>query len=418
MCKRGIPVALAACLLPAVVFAQGGYYPSPSGSLNRYAATQLYAGSAGDTLVGISSATVPTADAAVYTGDVFASNRTLSLRAAGNIVFTANQTGTAASLSGITLKGGVDTNGQYKAVVSPVDVSAGGQVYLQHLCRWDDNSSCSWPGGVAGTIIATAQTDGGTAHITFGPCVNWINAKLYLCCNFTTLTLPADTPPSGAVEHTEVRTIPCETGYVTQTRSYSCSGTTVNGGEWKTVSNNCAACIAPQPEFRTLKCTPAPSAPPEATVTGEITQMRSYTCPGSVAGAWKTIADTCVTHSCALPQPATETRTQPCSIYPVQYSAGAETQQRTWSCVNNIPVVSEWKAVSGACQVKCLASGQFISRAQPLSAVEVDAWLSIGAKLPAQVPFVCNMWGRCCCSGKLAPIPHWGSPPGPFWGCQ
>ncbi|MDD2772361.1 MAG: hypothetical protein PHP45_01550 [Elusimicrobiales bacterium] len=422
----GIAAALAACLLPAAVFAQGGYYPSPSGSLYRYYATQLQVGGANAALVGISSASVggaTTVDNSTYTGTIFGSNRTLSLRPEGNIIFTANQTGAAAVSASGSVTGGVESNGQYKSAVVPVDYSEGGQVYLSNLCTWQISDKCQ------GTIIAAAQTDGG-AHIAYGPCMNMGSAKLFLCCKFTTLPVTSDPISSGPGVNMQTRIVYCESGSVIQGRKYHCTGGVPEGDTaWAASTNTCGVCTASPPEFRKSPCPEDKDAPPNSTFSGDITEMRTYTCPGNVAGAWKTIANTCLTRTCKVP--ATETRSQPCPTFPIQYSPGVQTQQRDWSCVDNIPVAGEWRTVSGACTIACLGSGQFISTRQPFSSDDKRAWELAGTPLPpgacagssctttwtslgnaATGNVTCNQWGRCCCSGKVQTWGHWS-----FWGC-
>ncbi len=86
-----------------------------------------------------------------------------------------------------------------------------------------------------------------------------------------------------------------QSGNITQAQTYSCVGTTWTPGAWTTTSNTCtapppAACSGTQPvaESQTLPC--------PAGQTGVITQTRSYSCVGTTwtPGAYQTVSNSCV----------------------------------------------------------------------------------------------------------------------------
>jgi len=106
----------------------------------------------------------------------------------------------------------------------------------------------------------------------------------------TTCTTPR---PSS---ETQVQGCPAgQTGSITQTRTFSCSGTTWVPGPFVVTSNTCTTtpqtCTTPQPpaETQTVQC--------PAGQTGSITQTRTYSCIGTtwVAGPFTTTSNTCTT---------------------------------------------------------------------------------------------------------------------------
>ncbi|MDD2772766.1 MAG: hypothetical protein PHP45_03615 [Elusimicrobiales bacterium] len=378
------------------------FYPSPSGSVDRYSATNLRVMDKDFTSVGVSTVAGMATNAVnpAYNGAVFDSNRTLSIKAGRDIVFTANQTDIK---DGVHSGAGLDANGQYKSAVVPADLPR--QTYLSNLCEWKTTKSCVF-NGVAGTIIALAWPDAaGKPRISYGPCMVWDSAVFFLCCNFTagTLGTPAGSP--GSQTRSQTRTIPCGSGTMTQVSAYACPGPVYKG--WLTIPPAvCASCYPPSPEVRRQDCPEDPDALPGSTFTGEITQLRTYTCPGPVAGEWKTIANTCRTHRPCKPLPS-EVRTRTCSMYGdssiwngayysgngVYHLNGVETQTRTWSCVNNMPVASEWATVPGTgCVTPCIPSGYIIGTTP---AGKFPGWPEID---PATGEY--SLYGQKCCSRK------------------
>ncbi len=119
---------------------------------------------------------------------------------------------------------------------------------------------------------------------------------------YQTLSNSCATPPpagcSGSPPPSETQTLSCpagQTGTIIQARSYACVGTTWTPGAYQTVSNSCATpppavCSGAQPpaESQTLSC--------PAGQTGVITQTRSYSCVGTTwtPGAYQTVSNSCV----------------------------------------------------------------------------------------------------------------------------
>jgi hypothetical protein len=108
-------------------------------------------------------------------------------------------------------------------------------------------------------------------------------------------TTPSTCPPPQPSPQTQVQSCPAgQTGSITITRPFVCSGTTWVPGQPTTV-NTCTStptgCTTPQPpaETQTLPC--------PAGQTGSITQTRTYTCVGTawIAGPFTTTSNTCTT---------------------------------------------------------------------------------------------------------------------------
>ena len=94
-----------------------------------------------------------------------------------------------------------------------------------------------------------------------------------------------------------------QTGSITQTRSYACVGTNWIPGAFVTSANTCTSvpptCAGPQPppDTQTLSC--------PAGQTGSVTQTRTYSCVGSTwtPGPFATTSNTCTTPPPPPPPP-------------------------------------------------------------------------------------------------------------------
>jgi len=342
--------AFVLCCLSAPAFAQQAavhsQYPSPAGSVNRYAATQIYAGKPGQASVGITTgaaALAPGARPGTASDALFSSNAApLSFSAApagSNIVFTANP------------DGGADADFQSKSAVIADVNAANKQVFYSDICAWKKKSD-----GCDGTILELAYPgDKGTTVIAYGLCKNYAAATHILCCKVKISSAPArkDMPAGSGTEQKVTNCPNSDFPGVAWRRAYTCSGANPETGPWVQVSTNCANyCVAPSPEFKTESCATG--------YVGTIVKMRSYTCPGPNAGAWTKLIDSCMPEpkwdDCAVPAP--ETRSVACGGGP-----GVVTYRRVWKCVNNSPVAGDWYEVSRTCRRNCLESGYVFASA-------------------------------------------------------
>jgi len=329
------------------------YYPVPSGSVNRYAATHVFVGRPNQVFIGITTGAAAVI-ASVATDAMFSSNMApLAFSSmSGDIVFTANPSG------------GVEDFQSKSALIADLN-AAGKQVFYSDLCEWKvKDAGCD-----NGTILELAfPGPKGAPVVSYGSCMNYETASHILCCKVTVPGKPFRKPGTPKTR-LETRLIPCpDNSYtpsagigVTQQRTYTCSPSGPVPGPWVIVATNCVNyCVAPPPEFATEECASG--------YIGAKVKIRSYTCPGPTAGAWDKLIDSCEPEpkwdDCVVPPPETKNIscasagvTTPVTGYSAHVTAGVITYQRTWKCVQNSPVAGDWQEISRNCRQACLHSG-------------------------------------------------------------
>jgi|GEM_PF-1710155 len=245
---------------------------------------------------------------------------------------------------------------------------------LGRLCKWvpyDDKKGldCATPDEhwtVMG--MGTGDETGAGSYIRFS---SGTYSSMVLCCRFATdVNINVTAAPPCQVPADDFRTIMCPDGGmggITESRSYTCPGPVA--GPWGQMYNTCPAPCKPYSETRKIPC-------PDVTVPANCAPFAPGTGCMQLSGTAWLCGTTYVTCSAAVAQP----------------QVGAITQTKTWVCPG--PVSGGWVNTSSTCRKPCALP--------PDNTANKDCPMGQSGTITMTQHFTCEL---CGAGGATCPTP-------------